>query len=592
MTRKLAKLLACLVALTMLVGLAACTPTASPSTSATGGETSSTDDSQGGETSSTDSSNQELYQIEMFNTYANYMGIQGGWFGKIIKDRFNIELNIIAPQVAGTGDALYQTRSAAGNLGDIIVQPKSRMADCFTAGLLMDMSPYLDDCPNLQALEVAYTAAADVIRGGEGVYAIPGRVSNLPLDEPAGRGINPEQGVFLRWDWYYELGAPEIADMDGLLDVLAQMQEAHPTNENGDKVYALSAFKDWDGGSVRAAREMLFLYGQAGVQGWYSSNYDGSEVINYADDGGLYYQMLQWWNKAYRMGLVDPDSSTQNWDMIASKANDGRICFSWWTFLGANIHGGTYDPETSNPGYALVPIQNSVISNVGYNQYGLEGNAFAMGSSAKYPERIMEFLDYYASPEGILETNSRIEGVTYEMIDGRPVLTEFALSTDPNKEAPEEMGGGLWSDGACQINYPLVHADDINPILGEPTNSSLWSSTLESGVNTFTEQWAEVYGTDSPLDYLETHDMIQVVPGTDYTTPSDPSDIQTMRAQLNELFTATGWQMIYAESDSEFETLWNDMKAQLPDFGFNEVDAYDKAIVDEIIAARQEVLGK
>lgn len=328
MTRKLAKLLACLVALTMLVGLAACTPTASPSTSATGGETSSTDDSQGGETSSTDSSNQELYQIEMFNTYANYMGIQGGWFGKIIKDRFNIELNIIAPQVAGTGDALYQTRSAAGNLGDIIVQTKSRMADCFTAGLLMDMSPYLDDCPNLQALEVAYTAAADVISGGEGVYAIPGRVSNLPLDEPAGRGINPEQGVFLRWDWYYELGAPEIADMDGLLDVLAQMQEAHPTNENGDKVYALSAFKDWDGGSVRAAREMLFLYGQAGVQGWYSSNYDGSEVINYADDGGLYYQMLQWWNKAYRMGLVDPDSSTQNWDMIASKANDGRICFS------------------------------------------------------------------------------------------------------------------------------------------------------------------------------------------------------------------------------------------------------------------------
>lgn len=147
MTRKLAKLLACLVALTMLVGLAACTPTASPSTSATGGETSSTGDSQGGETSSTDSSNQELYQIEMFNTYANYMGIQGGWFGKIIKDRFNIELNIIAPQVAGTGDALYQTRSAAGNLGDIIVQPKSRMADCFTAGLLMDMSPYLDDLP-------------------------------------------------------------------------------------------------------------------------------------------------------------------------------------------------------------------------------------------------------------------------------------------------------------------------------------------------------------------------------------------------------------------------------------------------------------
>lgn len=57
--------------------------------------------------------------IEIFDVAANYQGVQTGWFAKVVKDRFNIELNIIAPQVAG--DAIYQTRSSSGNLGDILI---------------------------------------------------------------------------------------------------------------------------------------------------------------------------------------------------------------------------------------------------------------------------------------------------------------------------------------------------------------------------------------------------------------------------------------------------------------------------------------
>ena len=39
-------------------------------------------------------------------------------FAKIVKDKFNLEINIIAPNISG--DAVYQTRAAAGELGDII----------------------------------------------------------------------------------------------------------------------------------------------------------------------------------------------------------------------------------------------------------------------------------------------------------------------------------------------------------------------------------------------------------------------------------------------------------------------------------------
>lgn len=44
---------------------------------------------------------QEFITVDVFDTVANYQGTQSGWFAKVVKDKFNMELNIIAPNVAG-----------------------------------------------------------------------------------------------------------------------------------------------------------------------------------------------------------------------------------------------------------------------------------------------------------------------------------------------------------------------------------------------------------------------------------------------------------------------------------------------------------
>ena len=77
----------------------------------------------------------EFITVDVFDSQANYQGIQSGWFAKIVKDKFNMELNIIAPNVAGGGDTLFQTRSANGNLGDLILTNanKGRLQDLVTA---------------------------------------------------------------------------------------------------------------------------------------------------------------------------------------------------------------------------------------------------------------------------------------------------------------------------------------------------------------------------------------------------------------------------------------------------------------------------
>lgn len=79
--------------------------------------------------------------------------------GRIVKDKFNMELNIIAPNVAGGGDNLFQTRSAAGDLGDLILTNADggRLQNLVTAGLVMDMTDLLADKENVHRYDSDYT---------------------------------------------------------------------------------------------------------------------------------------------------------------------------------------------------------------------------------------------------------------------------------------------------------------------------------------------------------------------------------------------------------------------------------------------------
>lgn len=167
---------------------------------------------------------EEEITIDVFDSLANFQGEQSGWFGKVVKDKFNMKLNIIAPNVAGGGDTLFQTRSANGNLGDIIITnlDQSRLKDLVQAELVLDMKDYIKDCENLSKYENAYTEASKLAEK-EGVWAIPSEVSNQKATEPcdANEATNSPS---LRWDIYKEIGYPAIKDMDNLIDVLYDMQ--------------------------------------------------------------------------------------------------------------------------------------------------------------------------------------------------------------------------------------------------------------------------------------------------------------------------------------------------------------------------------
>lgn len=528
----------------------------------------------------------EFLTIEVFGVQSNYQGLQSGWFGKLVKDKFNMELNIIAPNVAGGGDTLYQTRSANGNLGDLILinMDSNRLKDLVQAELVLDMTDYMDGCENLKKY-LPSMEMASALAEKEGLWGIPSGVSAVPATEP-GEISEPTCAVSIRWDLYKEIGYPEIHGLEDLLPIMKQMQDIAGTSNSGKDVYAFSLFKDWDGDVMQNAGSFSGLYGYDPM-GTAMFNIVTGETHRVIDDDSMYVAGLRLLFEANQMGLVDPESTTQNFDTVSSKYADGAILYSLWPWLGAGYYNSQENMEAGK-GFMSAAMDEAKYLCAGGTPMGNVKYGIMVGSQTKDPQRMVDFIDWLYSPEGIMasgtDTNGGcgLEGLTWELKDGKPSFTEFGrkvfIDKDEEAQVPDEWGGGTYNDGLSALNYSAAGAKDVNEENGVPYNCTLWDEYREITSTTLSKDWAEHFGTDkSPIDYFKDKDMISVIPGTSWATPEYPTDITVIKEQCRQTVVDYSWRMVFADSEEEFNSLLKEMQDIANGLGFEEVYKVDEA---------------
>ncbi len=524
---------------------------------------------------------EEFIVVDVFDSPANYQGIQSGWFAKIVKDKFNMELNIIAPNVAGGGDTLYEIRSAAGDLGDLIILDASngKLQEAITAGILLDMSELLEG-KDIMQYETAIRALNDEFCDGESIYAIPSAVSNnTPLT--SSEALELSYGTYVRWDLYEQLGYPEMETLEDLLPILKQMQELEPYSESGEPTYAFSFFKDWDGNLMNAAKQPACLYGYD-ESGFVLARADGTDYQSIIDEDSLYVRSLKLFFEANQLGLVDPESPTQNYDTVFQKYVDGQILFSIWPWLGQSAYN-TLSHKEQGKGFMLAPVEDMEIYSYGCIPEGNQKSVIGIGSKAEDPQRLADFIDWLYSPEGIMMNGAQMsggtagpEGLTWEMTEEGPVLTEFGVQALMNGEAqvPEEWGGGLWAEGGSALNYKPVTQCEISPD-GYAYSFELWDSVRNMEATALDLAWQEYMQADSTMDYLEQHGMIVVAAGHPGSIDTESTDISTMRSQCRTVIVDYSWQMIFAENEEEFYRLLSEMQTKAVSLGYNTVYQLD-----------------
>lgn len=531
----------------------------------------------------------EPLKIDILDNAANYQGEQTGWFGQVVKKKFNLTLNILAPAVSG--DSLYKTRAASGDLGDLVILDNSQLKDCIKSGLVMDMSGMINDYPNLKKFYnhfQYYNANFDKTVNPKGlIYGMP---TNEEDTSPTSFSqFIPYSSPLLPWDYYSGVGSPTMNNLNDLLDTLKKMQDKYPNTVDGKPIHAITLWKDWDGYIMENARWLCNWYGYEEPLETSSVllNADG-KVQPITDDDGIYHKILKFLYNANKMGLVDPESVSQNWNMVSEKLSNKQVDLLWYNwetgFYNTNERGQKKD------GNVAVPISDLHIIQEGDSYYG-DGRVFAIGSKAKNPKMVLKFLDWFVSPEGMRYVIDGIEGFTYiKQADGKFKYTDKGQAAFTNNlPVPDEYGGGGYKDGLSAINILLLGDFSKDPDTGEFYNYHYWSSTIEANNTALTNEWKQKYQAENAVDYYKKHNMIDIVPNINVNFETDSSDISNKRSQCKRLVIDTSWKMVFAKNDNEFNELWEKMKDGLESDGWNDLVTTDTAKCKVLVDLRDKV---
>ena len=540
--------------------------------------------------------------VTVYDDLANYQGIEKGWFAKIVKDKFNIKLKIIAPNVAGGGQTLFDSRSAAGNLGDLIITSvgSGRAKNLAKSGLIVDMKPYAKNAKYLKKYQSAINVVNKTAGKSSGMWGVPEAVSSQSPTKPS--EVNePTAAPYVRWDYYKKAGYPTVKNLNDLLTVLKKMQTIARKENPGKKIYALSLFKDWDGDAMQNALQPMLFNGMNTAGAYMVTSYDDTKSEPLLKNGGQYYQALKFFNKANQMGLVDPESSTQNYDKLFSKYQNGQVLFSFWSYLCNNAFNTTKNMKAGK-GFKMIDIKNSKIFSYGATPNGDSTACIYLGSKAKNKSRLVKFINWLYSPEGAMDNaagvggNAGPKGLTWTLKSGKPVLTAYGKKTlideGGDTKVPAKYGSGTFKDGVSALNFKTVLPSDQDPEAnGYQYAYQMWPSVKAYSNTALDKDWSShMDGAKTSLDYLEKKHKLAVAAGANYMNPDEDSQVSTIHGQVKSKIVNESWKAIFAKNDSEFNSLFKQMVKETNGLGMKKVLDYSKTCANGRAKARKAII--
>ena len=148
-----------------------------------------------------------------------------------------------------------------------------------------------------------------------------------------------------------------------------------------------------------------------------------------------------------------------------------------------------------------------------------------------------------------------------------------------NLPVPEEYGGGGYNDGNNAINQWIVSSICVNPLTGERYAQKFWQSYKDMTMTQMKKEWQEFFGAEDSVDYMKKNDQLLASPSVDFTPKSDEEQpgLAPIRKDVNNALCNYTWQLIFCETDEDFDALWDVMVEKMDGFGFQELYDWDCA---------------
>ena len=497
----------------------------------------------------------EVIKLNVYSQLANFSGKQIGWSADILKKKFNVELNII-PE----GDGVFETRMTSGNLGDIVVWgadndkyplavKNNLLFGWEDDNVLDEYGPYIKkNMPD--ALKKNKELTKTITNGASD--KLYGFGANVALNS------KDHESFFYtwdtRWDLYKKLGYPKVKNLQDYHKMLKNMQKLCPSDDSGNKVYAVSLWPDWDDAMVMYVKAMATAY--YGYDELALGLYDptNGKYHDALEEKGPYLEMLKWFNDLYQDGLIDPDSMTQTYDEMIAKVQNGGTLFSIFNYSGSLGYNTKEHTSAGKLMYCMKPEDASPIV-YGMNTQGGD-RVWSIGAKTEYPEKCMEIINYLATPEGRMTMEYGPKGYTWDYDDQKHTT----------------MGGGYkgsYHDGELQINNITWSLDASNPDSdGETYNKESWASYNATPSSDIEKDWRDKTGCTTINEYME-KGKYTVAPGTSFSKETQDTTLKTTWNQVTTEIKNSSWKAIYAKSDKKFDSIVAGMKKSAKKYGYD-----------------------
>ncbi len=368
-------------------------------------------------------------------------GIQEDPVAKEITKRTGIIMDVTPANSFANYSDSFAAALASDDLPDIVNVPeqvgfKSRILSAGAALCLDDYLEYAPDIVSETPYRLEYSRAYESMddRGASDGKLYWWKSSGDKTMDPLQVSVAP----YLRYDLWEELGYPALDTMDDYIPVMQQMMKMEPVNIEGDKNYGVSAWfadavhwNDWPLNAFFGAIEGDGTIETHVYMDQESQTLD-SKVLN---AGSFYWKALNWFNRAYRVGILDPECFSSRFDDYMLKMTAGNLFLGFvdWSVEQAN----TSFAKAGMPGKGFFQMPKPTIQAKYTTVYSHPQGSytFFVSSKTKYPEKAMELLNFFTSYEGCELIYNGVKGLNWEEADGKPVISEAtlkAIAEDPD----------------------------------------------------------------------------------------------------------------------------------------------------------------
>ncbi len=388
--------------------------------------------------------------------------------------------------------------------------------------------------------------------------------------------IEPISGFQLQHAVVKELGYPELRTLEDYENAIRLYKEKHPTID-GQPTIGMSVCADGWRIRISVTNPASFATGQNGDDGeWYIDQNTNKAVFHLSRPEEKEY--FRWLNHMYNSGLLDPESFVQKYEQYSAKIASGRVLglsdANWEFSLPQSIlkSEGKYDRM-----YGTYPITLSEkYINKAYMTGGYDGGwGIGITISCKNPQRAIEFLDWMASDEGQILCNWGIEGVNYQVVDGKRTIADEEWGKWQKLDYMKATGVRLYT-------YPFPQ---YGRMVKDSTGQYYNPETPERIVGQYTEIEKEVlaeYGVTMWRDLYE-HDFEDKKYGFAYliNLPGN-SEVEALFQTMEEI----SWRRIteaVMSAPGSFDSIWDSYQQEMIDAGLHKMeDEFNKLLADRI----------